>query len=161
MRIGNRSEHHVKPPDIPSYLAEAIIGDEVLVENILSPTVRATCRDSGISVGHRLRVEGRRRNQVLVRNGVDPPVWLSDLFAYFIVVWKLRGGQRPGRGDRPIGVGLHTLDRDRRRPAERSLVTKAYPQPLRPVPGDQSHSSEICRDEAMERSRLSEIRRDE
>lgn len=95
MRIGNRSEDHVETPDIPSHLSEAMIGDEVLVENILVPTVRATCRHSGISVGHRLRVEGRRRNQVLVRNGADHPVWLSDLFAFFIVVWKLRGGSDP------------------------------------------------------------------
>lgn len=95
MRSGNRSEHHVETPDIPSHLSEAMVGDEVLVENILFPTVRATCRDSGISVGHRLRVEGRRRNQVLVRNGVDPPIWLSNLFAYFIVVWKLREDSDP------------------------------------------------------------------
>lgn len=95
MRNDTRSERHVETPDLPSHLSEAMIGDEVLVENILFPTIRATCRESGISVGNRLRVVGRRRGHVVVRNGKDGPLWLSDWVAYCIAVWKLRGDSDP------------------------------------------------------------------
>lgn len=95
MSTGNPSERHFGTPDIPSNLSGARIGEEVLVENILFPFVRAICRESGISVGQRLRVEDRRRGQVLVRNGTDQPVWLSNLFAYFIGVRKLSEDSDP------------------------------------------------------------------
>lgn len=95
MRADEMSERHFSTRAIPSSLFEATIGDEVVVGNILFPSIRAACRHSGIAVGDRLRIEGHRRRQILVRNRGDQPVWLSNLVAYFINVWKLKEKSDP------------------------------------------------------------------
>ena len=71
-------------PDLPPSLAGAEIGDEVLVDRILLNLVRTLCRERGISVGDRLLIEERTRNDVLVRDERGRSARLPHPYAFFV-----------------------------------------------------------------------------
>lgn len=70
--------------ETPESLAETSVGDEVLVEEIISDLVRTLCADGGIRVGDRLRVQYSQADTVIVRNVKGRLVRLHSPYALFV-----------------------------------------------------------------------------
>lgn len=84
MKAPKRTERRFRVPDLASTLARTSVGDEVLIEEILLPMLRARCRNAGIAAGDRVRVEDRSGWTVAIRNGAGRSVLLASAFTVFI-----------------------------------------------------------------------------
>lgn len=86
-------------PDPTSSLAGVEVGAEIRVDRILLDLARVMCREHGISVGDRLRIEARSNDEVLVRNEEGRSARLPQPYAFFV---RVRPGDSEGdaRGDR-------------------------------------------------------------
>lgn len=73
-------------PDLPPSLAGVEVGDEVQIQRILLNLVQVMCRERGISVGDRLRVENRSNGEVLVRNERGRTARIPHPYAFFVHV---------------------------------------------------------------------------
>lgn len=74
---------------IPPSLDNAAVGDEVLVEDIVSDLVRTLCCDRDIQVGDRLRVQSREDGVVTVRNVKGRAVRIFSPYAFFVRVRRI------------------------------------------------------------------------
>lgn len=84
MKAPNRTERRFRVPDLASTLARTSVGNEVLIEDILLPMLRARCRNAGISAGDRVRVEDRSGRTVAIRNGAGRSMLLASAVTVFI-----------------------------------------------------------------------------
>lgn len=116
------TESRVTDPDIASTLAGVSGGDEVVVEEILLPTLRARCRNAGISADDRIRVEDRSGWTVAIRNGAGRPVLLASAFAVFICIRRIPEqnevpdvlGRSEARGGSTEWIRMEEVSRDGR-----------------------------------------------
>lgn len=69
---------------VPPSLANAAVGDEVLVEEILFDLVQRLCADRDVRVGDRLRVEDMKGAAVTVRNVKGCSVRIRTPYAFFV-----------------------------------------------------------------------------
>lgn len=126
MRDRNVAEHESLPSDLPTNLAGALPGDEVVVERILLEIVRTTCFDLGISVGDRLQVEERSAGRIVVRNGTVRPIRIASPYAFFVRVGREGGGDDTElqQEDRPTPDGSEGVQIDGADPEARGLGTR-------------------------------------
>lgn len=74
---------------VPPSLANASVGDEVLVEEILFDLVHRLCADRDIRVGDRLRVKDMKGEAVTVRNVKGCSVRIRIPYAFFVRVRQI------------------------------------------------------------------------
>lgn len=114
MNAPNRPEGRFTRPDLASTLAGVPVGDEVLIEDILLPMLRARCRNAGISADDRIRVEDRSGWTVAIRNGAGRSVLLASALTVFICIERVPEqdelpdvlGRSEARGGSTMWIGV-------------------------------------------------------